>query len=303
MIRFLGDKKKIWLGVSLGLLVLGVTALIIYKLPFGIDFKGGALLEFKTAQNYSVEQVREKTKNINLIKSGTITETGESYLLKLPPITEPDHQAILKELDTSLGKTTELQFQSVGPSVSKDLTRKAVQAIVIAAVAIILYLAYAFRGVTKPISSWRFGAIAVIALLHDLMITIGVFALLAHFFGFEVDASIITALLTVMGFSVHDTIVVFDRTRENVIRNHPNTALEFEQIADKSLGETLNRSITTSVTVLITLTSLLIIGGESIKPFVLVLLVGIAVGTYSSIFTATPLLVLWQNRIFSKLTK
>lgn len=217
------------------------------------------------------------------------------------PISDADHQKIISNLTTDLGKVTEKQYQSVGPSVSKDLTYKAVRAIIFAAILIILYLAYAFRAVAYPVSSWRFGVVAVIALLHDLIITIGVFAVIAHFLHYEVDSSFITALLTVMGFSVHDTIVVFDRLRENLIRLKASDSQEFEQLADQSLGETLNRSLATSLTVIFTLVSLTLLGGESIRPFVVTLLIGIFIGTYSSIFTATPLLVIWQNLVFKRL--
>jgi preprotein translocase subunit SecF len=219
------------------------------------------------------------------------------------PITDAEHQAIAKQLKADFGDYTEKQYDSVGPSVSSDLTKKAIIAVVLASVTILLYLAYAFRTVSYPVSSWKFGATAIAALLHDLLITAGIFSILAHFLKYDLDASFLTALLTVMGFSVHDTIVVFDRIRENLGRRRINSAEEFEQVTDSSLSETLNRSLCTSLTVIFTLTALAILGGSTIRPFVLTLLSGVAVGTYSSIFTATPLLVVWQDRVFNRLKK
>lgn len=297
--RFLGRRKRLWLGISLLLLVLGVAALFTWRLPFGIDFRGGAAFEWKFNQEVTEGELREKLTGLEQIGNPQVSSTGENtFLIKTLPIEQGDYQAVTQSLEAELGEITEVQFQNVGPSVSRDLTQKAVIAVVLASVLIILYLAYSFRGVTYPVSSWRFGLIAVVALLHDLIISVGTFAILAHFFNFEVDASFITALLTIMGFSVHDTIVVFDRIRENLTT--PGASKGFETIADESLTQTLNRSLSTSLTVIFTLTALTILGGESIRAFVVMLLVGITVGTYSSIFTATPLLAVWQQRVISR---
>lgn len=296
--RFLGRKKLIWLGLSLVILLMGVAALFIWKLPFGIDFRGGAVFEIQTEKLAEEGEFRQKVTGLQQVQSPVISKTGENtYLIKALPIEQKDYRTAIEELGKSYGKITEKQFQNVGPTVSKDLSRKAVIAVVLAALTIILYLAYSFREVTYPVSSWRFGVIAVIALLHDLIISVGVFAILAHFFHFEIDASFITALLTVMGFSVHDTIVVFDRIRENLGRRQLSAQNQFELIADQSLTQTLNRSLATSLTVIFTLTALTILGGESIRGFVVMLLVGVTIGTYSSIFTATPLLAWWQSRV------
>lgn len=275
---------------------MGIAFLLIWKLPFGIDFKGGSQIDISFDKPVGETELRDKVSGYPDVKGLVVTKTDQSALtLKMLPITDDQHKAIIKTIGEDFGAVTEKQYQLVGPSVSQDLTRKAVIAVILASLFIVLYLAYAFRAVTYPVSSWRFGVVAVVALLHDLVITVGVFSILAHLFHFEVDASFVTALLTVMGFSVHDTIVVFDRVRENLAK-HKGEALNFETIADMSLGQTLNRSIATSLTVVITLTALTIMGGESIRGFVVTLLVGIAIGTYSSIFTAAPLLVVWQNR-------
>jgi preprotein translocase subunit SecF len=299
--RFLGKKKILWLAISVGIMIPGIIALSVWKLPLGIDFRGGAQFELKFDKTPTQEALKQKITSYPEARGVTVTTAeGESFIVRVLPISEGEYKEISKKLETDFGTYTEKQFQSVGPSVSKDLTRKAITAVVIATLLIILYLAYSFRGVSHPVSSWRFGLVAAVALLHDLLISIGVFAILAHYFNYEVDSSFITAMLTIMGFSVHDTIVVFDRIRENLTKNRVGAAAEFEQVADDSLGETLNRSIATSLTVIFTLSALAILGGESIRGFVVTLLVGIFIGTYSSIFTATPLLVLWQQRVFNK---
>ncbi len=295
--RFLGRKKTLWLSLSLLFMVPGIIALIVWRLPFGIDFKGGTAMELQLEKPSTENDLREKLTGLKQVRGVVVSKTGEStYLIKSLTLSNEEHRQVIDELGKDFGTITEKQLQTVGPSVSQDLTRKAIIAGVLAAVLIVLYLAYSFRGVSYPVSSWRFGVVAVIALIHDLVISVGIFAVLAHYFSYEVDASFITALLTIMGFSVHDTIVVFDRIRENLAQNKNSAEQQFEQIADQSLTQTLNRSLATSLTVILTLVSLTILGGESIRAFVVTLLVGIAVGTYSSIFTATPLLVMWQNR-------
>lgn len=300
--KFLGWKKKLWLIISAAIMVPGIIAIFAWKLPLGIDFKGGAVSEIRLEEkNPTQVELVEKLKTYPEARGVTVAPIGEkAFSIKVLPISETEHQAIVSNLNRDFGRISETQFQSVGPTVSRDLTAKAIKAIIYAAILIILYLAYAFRTVSYPVSSWRFGVVAVAALLHDLVITVGVFAIIAHFLHYEVDSTFITALLTVMGFSVHDTIVVFDRIRENLSKARVNSSIEFETLADKSLGDTLNRSMATSLTVIFTLLALTVLGGESIRPFVVTLLVGIAVGAYSSIFTATPLLVLWQHRAFTK---
>lgn len=301
--QFLGAKKKLWFFISFLILAIGIIFLAIYELPLGIDFKGGAQSELSFSEPVAETALRNKVSSYEEVQGLVLSKTGESsYILRTLPITDEQHQKILEKITNDFGTVTEDQYQLVGPSVSQDLTRKAILAVVLASIFIILFLAYSFRGVSNPVSSWRFGTVAVVALLHDLIITIGVFAAIAHYKHFEVDASFITALLTVMGFSVHDTIVVFDRVRENLQR-HKDDGLSFERIADISLSQTLNRSISTSLTVVFTLGALLILGGESIRAFVTTLLVGVIIGTYSSIFTATPLLAVWQSKVAARTKK
>lgn len=300
--KFLGKKKFWWLAVSALIMLPGIISLLVYKLPLGIDFKGGALLQVQFDKSVSEDALRGGLSKVKEAKGATVSSAGKKneFFIKTLPISETDHRKITDALKKDIGDLTEEGFQSVGPSVSAELTRKAIIAIIAASLAIILYLAYAFRHVAKPVSSWTFGMVAVAALLHDLVISVGVFSVVAHFLHYEIDSSFITALLTIMGFSVHDTIVVFDRIRENLLRNRVDNAADFERLADQSLSETLNRSLSTSLTVILTLTALVVLGGESIRPFVTTLLIGITIGTYSSIFTATPLLALWQQRLFSR---
>ncbi|HSX42098.1 MAG TPA: protein translocase subunit SecF [Candidatus Saccharimonadales bacterium] len=300
--RFLGRKKFWWLAISALIMIPGIISLFVYKLPLGIDFKGGALLQIQFSKPVSEDALRGELAKIQEAKGATVSNAGKSneFFVKTLPISEADHRKITDSLKKDFGNLNEEAFQSVGPSVSAELARKAIIALVAASLAIILYLAYAFRQVAKPVSSWTFGTVAVAALIHDLVISVGVFSIVAHFLHYEVDSSFITALLTIMGFSVHDTIVVFDRIRENLLKNRVNSAEEFEALADQSLSETLNRSLSTSLTVIVTLTALVVLGGESIRPFVTTLLIGITIGTYSSIFTATPLLALWQTRLFRR---
>jgi preprotein translocase SecF subunit len=186
----------------------------------------------------------------------------------------------------------EKSFESIGPVVGNELQSSAKWALAIAVIAIILYIAWAFRKVSYPVSSFKYGIIAAVALLHDVLSTVGVFAVLGHFLGIEVGISFVAALLTILGYSVHDTIVVFDRIRENLFRFGSR---DFEETVNNCVNETLARSINTSFTVILTLTALFLFGGSSIRYFVLALIVGVTVGTYSSIFVASPLLVTWQK--------
>jgi preprotein translocase subunit SecF len=205
---------------------------------------------------------------------------------------KPEHDKILAQLKSKFGDITEDQYTSIGPIIGKELRKNAIWQLALVSLGIVFYIAYAFRKVSKPVSSWRFGWAAIIALLHDLFIVVGTFSLLGHFFGIEVDSLFITALLTVLGFSVHDTIVVFDRIREN-LRLRAGTSLP--QIINSSINQTLVRSLNTSLTVIFVLAALLLFGGVTIRYFVLALLVGIIAGTYSSIYIASPVLIVWHN--------
>lgn len=296
--NLLGPKKWWWLGFSAFLALLGGIALLVWNLHIGLDFTGGTLLEITSSQKIDREAIVRDLEGIGLerIIAQPVGESG--LLIKSGSIDQEKHDKVISYLKEK--QLTERRFENVGPTVGRDLTQKAIQAVIFASIAIVLYIAYSFRNVPKPASSWRFGLTAVVALIHDVFITVGIFAMLGHFFGYEVDALFITALLTIMGFSVHDTIVVFDRLRETMQHNRVDTPQQFEQVANDSLIQTLNRSINTSVTVILVLLALALLGGETIRPFVITLLIGITIGTYSSIATATPLLIVWQQFVMRR---
>ncbi|HPA25778.1 MAG TPA: protein translocase subunit SecF [bacterium] len=286
-----------------GILVLvSLLGLFIWKLKPGIDFKGGSFLEVAVTSQNKIEaqdlsvKIQEQMPDIGEVR---VQPTEVGFILRTKSLSEEEHQKVLSSLKEihSLGTedsviVEEKRFESVGPMVGKELKNKSVWALILASLAIILYIAWSFRKISKPVASWKYGMGAVIALLHDLIIVTGVFAILGHFLNYEIDLLFITALLTILGFSVHDTIVVYDRTRENLIRNPQKT---FEETVNKAINETLHRSISTSLTVFMVLLALYLLGGDSTKNFVLALLIGVVFGTYSSIFIASTLLIVWQK--------
>ncbi len=288
------QKSKYWFVISGLLMILSITFIAIFGLRLGIDYRGGTVLEFQSANSdrvaLSEEVLKDKSITSYQIKEGS----NNLVILKLPILTNQEHIDLNTSLKTKLSDFSETSYDSVGATISKDLINKSIWAVVLASLGIILYIAYAFRKVPKPLSSWRFGASAVIAIIHDLLITTGFVALIGHFVTWmEVDALFITALLTIMGFSVHDTIVVYDRLRENYFKNpHENIAISTEE----SVNQTLARSINTSLTVIIVLLALFLMGGLAIKHFVLTLIIGIFFGTYSSIFIAAALVVVWHKK-------
>lgn len=287
--------KKWWFFIFSTLLILpGVVSLLLYGLKLSVDFTGGTLLEYKFSQAVSREEVRP-----NLIEKGVevsaITDSGiNTYIIKTKPLDQQKITEIRTVLEQKFGTVEEVRQESVGPVIGAETTRNAFIAVILASVMIVLYLALAFHKIPKPASPWRFGLAAVAALLHDVLLLVGVFSILGHFFGVEVDVLFITALLTVIGFSVHDTIVVFDRIRENLPKH---LSKSFSEVADISITQTLARSLNTSLTVVFVLLALLLFGGDTIKWFVVALLVGIISGTYSSIFNATALLALWEEKL------
>lgn len=283
---------KIWFGISAVLMIAAVAALFMYGLKPGIDFRGGSILQAGFNEQPNSQEVSQFIQEQGF-HGAVVQPLGEkSLVIRTAPLTHEEYLGLIEDLSGKYEGFVEEQYSSIGPVIGRELRSKAFMQLVLVSLGIILYIAYAFRKVTRPVSSWRFGTAAIVALMHDLMIVIGVFAVLGHFWGVEIDSLFITALLTVLGFSVHDTIVVFDRIRENM---RVRAGQSLAEIIDSSINQTLVRSINTSVTVLIVLTALLLFGGESIRYFVLALLVGIGVGTYSSIFIASPVLLVWQN--------
>lgn len=290
------ENRKFFYAISGIFIVLSVVATVIWGLEFGIDFKGGSILEINYSAIPDLNSVSDSLKPLKLSDLKIAPLGANGAVLRFKETDEPTHQNIVKILAAEAEKSKiqfeERRFSSIGPTIGAELKQKSVKAIVIVLLGISLYIAWAFRKVSSPISSWRYGVVTLIALFHDLIIPIGLFAYLGRFYGVEVGANFIVALLVVLGFSVHDTIVVFDRIRENLKRY---SHLSFMPLVGQSIRETLVRSLNTSLTVLMTLAALYVFGGESLKYFVLALMVGIFSGTYSSIFIAAPLLITWLN--------
>ncbi len=288
MMNIIG-KRKIYYAISAIFIVASIIALLLWGLKFGIDFKGGSILEVVYPDNKRPEtnQIIDSLKPVKLndLRISPVGDNGVNFRFR--ETDEVTHQEIIKILS---GNIEERRFSSIGPTIGTELKQKSVKAIIIVLFGISLYIAWAFRKVFRPLSSWRYGAVTLLALFHDLIIPIGLFAFLGHFYGVEVGTNFIVALLVILGFSVHDTIVVFDRIRENLKRY---ASLDFVSLVNQSVNETLVRSINTSFTVLLTLLALYVFGGESLRYFILALMIGIFSGTYSSIFIASPLLVSW----------
>ncbi len=282
--------KKIYFIISAIVIIPGIISLFMFGLNYGIDFTGGSLTEISNinSQNQSIIKIFKENK----IEMQSVKKNGDGLVIRSEPMTQSQHSKIIELLKRSDPNIREKSFETVGPTIGRETEVNALKAVFFASIAIALYIAFAFRAVSRPISSWKFGVCAILALLHDVLVVVGVFSILGKLLGVEVDSLFITALLTVMGFSVHDTIVVFDRIRENLKKNYN---LPFENVVNNSILETLNRSLNTSLTVVISLFTLLLFGGESIHWFVIALLVGIVSGTYSSIFNASPLLVAWYE--------
>lgn len=272
------------------LTVLCIISLFVWGLKFGIDFTGGTRMEVQFASaSPTGQEIADALKEQNL-KSLIVQPTNNnSALIRYASEEDAINQSVSKTLLEKYPDSKQLSVDFVNSSVSGELKSKSLWAIFFAVAGIMAYIAWAFRKVSRPVESWKYGVGAVVALIHDILITVGVFSVLGHFKGIEVGIPFIAALLTILGFSVHDTIVVYDRTRENLMRS--SSKEQFPDIVNRSLNETLVRSINTSLTVLLTLLSIYIFGGESIRDFSLALLVGVFFGTYSSIFIASALLV------------
>jgi len=280
--------RKIWYAISGLFVAASIFSIFYFGLRLGIDFTGGSLLEVEYANTRpEISVLQEKIKSLDL-GNVVLQPTGDNGLIaRSKDLTEDEHQKLLFALG-SAEELKEVRFDSIGPVIGAELRQKSWIAIVLVVIMIILYIAFAFRKVSKPVSSFKFGLMAVVALIHDVSIPFGVFVVLGKFLGVEIDVLFITALLTILGFSVHDTIVVFDRVRENLRKGIGN---DFEETVGISVNQTITRSINTSITVLIVLFAIFFFGGETTKWFSLALAIGVAIGTYSSIFLASPLLV------------
>lgn len=290
--------RRVWYTISSLLVVASLVLVATLGIPFGIDFTGGSLLEAQVASMPSVSDVRASLSDAGYADASVQGSGEQSLLIRLPNLTEEQHQAVLESLRSSYGEIDELRFDSIGPTIGKELKQKSIIALVLTLLIIVGYVAWAFRKVSEPVSSWKYGVLTVLAGLHDLIIPLGVFAILGASQNFQVDTAFIAALLTILGYSINDTIVVFDRTRENIKREG---ASRFEDVVEHSVNQTFARSINTTVTTLLALFAVLLFGGETTRSFALTLIIGIGVGAYSSVFIASPLLVTWWK--WAKRTK
>jgi preprotein translocase subunit SecF len=286
--------KRYWFfGFSLLIIIPGIIALAMWGLPLAIDFTGGSLLEvrFESGEPPQPAQVVQLYEEYE-IGDPLVQSLGENEIsTRSKTLDEETSTKIVEEMETRFGgPVTILRFETVGPAVGAEVAERAAGAVALAALGILLYISYAFRGVPN---AFRYGIAAIFAMVHDVAVVIGVEAVFGHFLGWEVDALFLTALLTIIGFSVHDSIVVFDRIREN---QRIHRRLDFETLVNHSIVQTLDRSINTQLTVMLTLLALLLFGGVTTRHFVTILLIGVFSGTYSSIFNAAPILVVWQKR-------
>jgi len=278
-----------WLYFLLSALVLvpGIASLVLFGLKPSIDFVGGSLLELKFEKFQDSSFKIQETIEESNFEVYSIQSSGEKeFLIRMKPITKDDVSTIKAALAEKFEEMPqEIRFETVGPTLGRELLIKTLIAILFAAVAILGYVAWAFKKA-------KFGACAIIAMFHDSLVMLGIFSLLGHFSGVEVDTLFVTALLTILSFSVHDTVVVYDRIRESQKR-HPG--VNFIDLVNKAITETLARSLNNSMTIIFMLLALYLLGGETIKWFIFALLIGTISGTYSSTFTAVPLLVVWDE--------
>ncbi|MBU0670841.1 protein translocase subunit SecF [Patescibacteria group bacterium] len=287
--------RKIWFSISMALITITIIAAIAYGFNLGIDFTGGSLLQIKyEGERPSTEEINTQLSEVPDLGEVNVQTTGDDgFILKMGFISNEQRQEVLYQLTGA----TEESFESIGPVIGEELKRKSWVAILLVLIGIVLYLSWAFRGVSKgPVPSWWYGISALGALAHDVIITLGVFLIIGHFFGVELNIMFITAILTVLGYSVNDTIVVFDRIREGLKTSTKDT---FVEVVNEAVNHTITRSLNTSLTTLFVLAALFLFGGETIKYFVLALMIGIITGTYSSIFIASPLL-LWGHKILKR---
>ena len=288
-------KRKIFLIGSGILNTIAIVAIIVFGFKLSIEFTGGSKLDVISSSGKRIDISKlESVIESQKIQVVTIRQSSSSEAeIRTDTISDEQKNQILARSKEAGFDLKEVSFDTLGPVIGTEAKVNALKAVGLAIIAITLYIAFAFRKVSKPVSSWKFGISAIIALVHDVLMVLGAFSLLGLFFGVEIDSLFITAVLTIMGFSVHDTIVVFDRIRENIIKNVHNKS--FEEVVNNSFNETLARSLNTSLTVILVLFALLLFGGESIRWFIVAFLIGLITGTYSSIFIASAVLVEWYR--------
>ncbi|MCK4781899.1 protein translocase subunit SecF [Candidatus Parcubacteria bacterium] len=282
--------RKIYFAFSSVLVLTSIACLVAFGLNFGIDFTGGSILEIEYSQERPSNDVIKDTLSELDLGEIYVQPTGEkSVILRMRALDENGHQEIISKLEEK-GNLEEKYFESIGPAIGKELEEKTKLVILLSLIAIVLYIAFAFRRISRPIPSWQYGIVALIALAHDVLIPVGIFSILGKYQDVQITIPLVTAFLTVFGYSVNDTVVVFDRIRENLIKQ---SSIDYEEAVNQSLNQTLSRSVNTSCTTLFVLLAIFFFGGETLKYFSLALILGISFGTYSSIFLAGPLLVTW----------
>lgn len=287
--------RKVFYAITAIIVALALTATIMWGINPGIDFTGGVVIEVAyTSERPSAEQLDAPLQNLG-ITGYSVRPSGESnMIIRAQSVSDEARASLAEALSLNEEYPANIdRLNEVGPTIGAELTQKAYVALALVLLAILAFVTFAFRGVSKPVSSWVYGLIALVALAHDVIVPLGAFAALSHFVGAQADALFVTAILTVLGYSVHDTIVVFDRVRENLRQsgNQNHSKESFAMIAGKSLNQTLVRSVNTSLTVAVALLALFFLGPVATQDFALTLLIGVIAGTYSSIALATPLLV------------
>lgn len=281
--------RKIYFVFS-GILILGsLISLVIFGLKPGIDFTGGSILEIE----YKTERpenriIREHLAGFDLGEIVIQPTNEKGVILKMKALSEETQQQILEKLRES-GALEVRRFESIGPVIGRELKEKTKVLIIISLVAILLYIYIAFKRVSKPVSSWQYGLVSLFCLSHNILIPLAIFSILGKFYGLQITIPIITALLTIVGYTINDVVVVYDRIRENLLRQK----LTFEETINFAINQSLTRQINTSLTTLFPLFFIFFLGGETLKYFALALILGILAGTYSSIFLASPILVTW----------
>ena len=288
-IKFL-KYSKVYFVFSGILILASAFSLFYFGLKPGIDFTGGSILEVEYENvRPSNQEVRDALAGLDLGEFSVQPTDEKGLILRMKEIQEETHQETIVGL-REIGSLEELRFESIGPVIGRELRDKTGMVTVLSLAAILLYIAAAFRKLSFPAKSWQYGLVSLVALLHDALIPLGVFSLLGRFYEIQITIPVVVALLTVLGYSINNTVVVFDRIRENILRK---VGKDYQETVDASLNQTLARSINTSLTTLFVLVAIFFFGGETLKYFSLMLILGIVAGTYSSLFLASPLLVAW----------
>ena len=284
---------KIMFFFSVGLTIAAVVLITTFGLRFGADFKGGSVMELVfNDQRPPVDKLGKVVSAVQGVSNVNVSPAGDKdALIRLNNVDEETHQKILGAISGKFGKITENRFDSIGPTIGNELKKKSITAIIVLLLAVVIYLAIVFRKLSSVLSPWAMGIAAIAGLVHDVLVPIGLFALLGHYLNIEITSIFVAAVLTILGYSISDSVVVFDRIRENVLRFGARE--NFGETVHKSILQTLVRSLNTTFTTLLSLVAIFFFGGESIKYFALALIVGVFCGAYSSIFIASPILAWW----------